>query len=142
MGLPTTAQALYDLLVADATVYAALGTYTLADGTARKAIAVLAANEHLPEGTVAEGIEVVITAVPGYAPQVLLSDEVMLNPTWRIYVMAWQSIASLQAVAERIIALLPGATASTVPGDAPGSGIGVMDQVVITYTNPCVVAVA
>ncbi len=142
MALPSTAQAIYDRLQADAAIAAALGTYTLVDGTTRPAIAVLAANEKLPPGTVAHGIELVITAVPGFANRVLLSTETLPNPTWRIYVMGWQSAAQLQAVAQRVLALLPGASATPVPGDAPGEGIGVIDQVAITWTNPTVVEVA
>jgi hypothetical protein len=38
-----------------------------------------------------------------------------------------------------VIALLPGATATSVDGDAPGEGIGVIDQVVIRWTNPTAV---
>lgn len=139
MTLPATAQAIYDRLLADATIAAALGSYTLADGTTRPAIAVLAANESLPPGTTAVGIELVIKSVPGFAPQVLLSSETLPNPTWRIYVMGWQSAAALQAVAQRVMALLPGATASDISGDAPGEGIGVIDQVVIRWTNPTLV---
>lgn len=137
--LPATAQAIYDLLVADSTIAAALGTYTLPTGATGPAIAVLAANEKLPEGTTATGIEVVITAVPRNAEQALLTTETFLNPTWRLYVMGWQSITSLQTVANRIVALLPGAKSTPIDGDAPGSGIGVIDQVVITWTNPTVV---
>jgi hypothetical protein len=139
MTLPATAQAIYDRLLADATIAAALGTYTLADGTSRPAIAVLAANEKLPPGTIAEGIELVITAVPGFANRVLLTTESLPNPTWRVYVMGWQSAAQLQVVAQRVLALLPGASATPVPGDAPGDGIGVIDQLAITWTNPTVV---
>jgi hypothetical protein len=140
MTLPATAQDIYDLLLADATIAAALGTYTLADGvTTGPAISVLAGNETLPPGTTAEGVEITITEIPGYAPQVLLSEETLLNPTYRIYVMGWQSIAGLRAIAERVIALLPGATAANVEGDAPGDGIGVIDQVVIRWTNPVAV---
>jgi hypothetical protein len=139
MTLPATAEAIYDLLLADAAIAAALGTYTLADGTTRPAIAVLAANESLPPGTTAVGVELVITAVPGFGPQVLLTEETLVNPTWRIYVMGWRSAAQLQAVAQRVIALLPGATAASVEGDAPGEGIGVIDQVVIRWTNPTAV---
>jgi hypothetical protein len=139
MTLPATAQAIYDLLLADPAIAAALGTYTLADGvTTRPAIAVLAANETLPPGTTAVGIEVTITEIPGYAPQVLLSEETLLNPTFRVHVMGWQSIAGLRAIAERVIALLPGATAASIEGDAPGDGIGVIDQVVVRWTNPVV----
>ena len=82
------------------------------------------------------------TYTDGYAPQLLIGDETMLNPTWRVYVVGWQSAATLQTVAERVIALLPGATGSSIPGDAPGDGIGVLDQVAITWTNPCVMVTA
>lgn len=139
MPLPATAQDIYDLLLADATIAAALGAYTLADGvTTRPAISVLAANETLPPGTTAVGVEITITEIPGYSPQVLLDEETLLNPTYRIYVMGWQSVAGLRAIAERVIALLPGATAANVEGDAPGDGIGVIDQVVVRWTNPVV----
>lgn len=138
MALPATAQGIYDVLLADATLAAALGTYTLANGVSGPAIAVLAANEKLPEGATATGIEVVITAVPGFAPKVLMTTETLTNPTWRIYVMGWQSATQIQTVVQRVLALLPGATAASVPGDAPGSGIGVMDQVVVSWTNPTV----
>lgn len=137
--LPATAEAIYDRLVADTAIAAALGTYTLADGTSRPAIAVLAANESMPAGTIAEGIELVITAVPGFANRPLLSTETLPNPTWRIYVMGWQSAAQLQAVAQRILALLPGAKTTPIDSDAPGKGIGVVDQVVVTWTNPTLV---
>jgi hypothetical protein len=139
MTLPATAEAIYDRLLADATIAAALGTYTLPNGTTRPAIAVLARNETLPPGTTAAGIELVIQRVPGFGPQVLLTEETLTNPTWRIYVMGWQTAAQLQAVAQRVIALLPGATATSVDGDAPGEGIGVLDQVVIRWTNPTAV---
>lgn len=146
MALPTTGQEIYDVLLADPVIAAALGTYSIpaAAGppTVRPAIGVFFANEKLPEGTVADGIEISITRMPGYAPQLLIGDETMLNPTWRVYVVGWQSAATLQAVAERVIALLPGATDEPIPGDAPGDGIGVMDQVAITWTNPCVMVTA
>ena len=139
MPLPATAQAIYDLLVADETISDGLGTYTFADGSQIPAIAVLHANEHLPPGTTVEGVEVTITALPnGYSPQALLTFEALLNPTWRIYIAGWQSAAPLQAMAERVMALLPGATSTAMRGDPPGEGIGLIDQVVVAWTNPTV----
>jgi hypothetical protein len=38
-----------------------------------------------------------------------------------------------------VVALLPGATSTSIEGDAPGQGIGVIDQIVIRWTNPTVV---
>jgi hypothetical protein len=127
MTLPATAQEIYDLLVGDEAISDALGTYTLPGGGV------------LPSGTMTGGLEITITAVPGYGPQALLTFETLLRPTWRIYVIAWGALGGMQAVVERVIALLPGATASSITGDAPGEGIGVIDQTVITWMNPCAV---
>ena len=137
--LPTTAQAIYDLLIADAAILAAIGSYTLPTGETRQAMAVLAANEQLPPGTTVDGIEVVITAVPRTAEQVLMTGETLTNPTWRVYISGWQSAGQLRTVADRVVALLPGATSVSIEGDAPGQGIGVIDQIVVRWTNPTVV---
>jgi hypothetical protein len=142
MTAPATAQEIYDLLVGDDTISDALGTYSLPGGTSMPAISVLASGESLPSGTVTGGIEITITAVPNQAEELLLSDEVMLNPTWRIYVIAWGALGQLQAVRNRIVALLPGATSTQPKADPPGEGLGVMEQMVIRWTNPAVVVEA
>jgi hypothetical protein len=136
---PTTAQAIYDRLLADTTLAANLGTYTLKDGTTRPAVAVLAANEAMIPGVSNTGVELVITDIPGYAPQTLIGGEVLPNPTWRIYLVAWGDTAGLQTIAQRVMVLLPGSSAASVEGDAPGEGMGVVDQTVIHWTNPAVV---
>ena len=139
MTAPATAQEIYDLLIGDESISDALGSYTLPDGTTLPAIGVFASGDSLPSGTVTGGLELVITETPNQAEEILLSDEVLTNPTWRIYVVAWDAIGSLQSVRNRIIALLPGATSSQPPKDPPGEGLGVMDQIVIRWTNPTVV---
>jgi len=136
MPLPATAQALHDLLAADPIISAGLGTYTFANGSQIPAIAVLFGNEHLPPGTTVNGVEVTITGLPGYGSQPLLTFETLLNPTWRIYIAGWQSAVTLQAIAQRVIAILPGATASAPTPDPPGEGMGVIDQIVVVWTNP------
>lgn len=138
MTLPATAQAIYDLLVADAVISAGLGTYTFADGNQIPAIAALFGNEKLPPGTTVEGIEITITALPGeYAPRLTYSSTI-LNPTFRIYIAGWHSAATLQAMAERVVALLPGANPTPISGDPPGEGIGVIDQIAVAWRNPVV----
>lgn len=139
MALPTTAAGIYDVLVADATIAGALGVYTFPTGTTRPAAAVLFANEQLPPGTTVDGIEVVITAIPSGAERPMMTGGTLKNPTWRLYVSGWQSAAQLQVVIDRIVALLPGATSSKIDADAPGEGIGVVDQVAVRWTNPTVV---
>jgi hypothetical protein len=148
MTLPTTAQELYDLLAGDAVVTAGLGTYTPRGGAAIPAIAVVRRNESLPEGVAVAGLEVVILANPDYAIQAMLTGEQALNPQFRLYVSEWSpasGLLALQALTQRIIALLPGCRAVPIGGGSLGkgvvdqealSGIGVLDQYAIAWTNP------
>lgn len=46
------------------------------------------------------------------------------------------SLLALPALTQRIISLLPGCRAVPISGDAPGQGLGVLDQYVISWTNP------
>jgi len=139
MALPTTAQELYDLLVGDAVVAAGLGTYTPRGGSAIPAIAVVRRNESLPEGVVVTGLEVVILNNPDYSTEAMLTGEQALNPQFRLYISEWSpasGMLALQALTQRIIALLPGCRAVPIGGDAPGQGLGVLDQYAIAWTNP------
>jgi hypothetical protein len=45
-------------------------------------------------------------------------------------------LTALQALTQRIISLLPGCRAVPIGGDAPGQGLGVLDQYAISWTNP------
>jgi len=145
MALPKTAQELYDLLVGDAVVAAALGSYTPRGGTAIPAIAVVRRNESLPEGLAVTGLEVVILNNPEYTTEAMLTGEQSLNPQFRLYISEWSpasDLLALQALTQRIIALLPGCRAVSISGDQRGQGdpngqgIGVLDQYVIAWTNP------
>jgi hypothetical protein len=139
MALPTTAQDIYDLLATDAVVAPALGSYTPRNGTAIPAIAVVRRNEALPEGVAVAGLEVVIMANPDYATEAFATGETALNPQFRLYVSEWSpagGMTALQALAQRIIALLPGCRAVPIGGDPAGEGLGMLDQYAIAWTNP------
>lgn len=45
-------------------------------------------------------------------------------------------LLALQALTQRIVSLLPGCRAVPISGDAPGQGLGVLDQYAISWTNP------
>lgn len=142
MALPASAGEIYDLLVADTAIAAALGTYKLPDNSERPSIAVLATNEQLPPGTEINGLEIIIAALPSYNAKILLTSETLLNPTWKIYIMGWQSIEDMQAVVERILLLLPNATVrqnvfTRLTEENSAQAIGIIDQFVVTWTNPC-----
>lgn len=135
MALPTSAAAIYDRLTNDATLFAALGTYTLAGGAQQPAIAVLRQHERLPEGTTTEGVEVVITAIPAFSPELLLTGETRLLPSWEIRCILWSGATDqLVAVTQRVIALLPGCTSQFIAAP-PGDTLGVLDQTVIRWQD-------
>jgi hypothetical protein len=139
MSLPTTAQELYDLLAGDAVVAPALGTYTPRGQSPVPAIAVVRRNEQLPEGVAVAGLEVVILNNPDFSPEAMLTGETKLNPQFRLYISEWSpasGMLALQALTQRIISLLPGCRAVPIGGDAPGQGLGVLDQYAISWTNP------
>ena len=139
MSLPTTAQGVYDLLAGDAAVTAALGVYLPRGGTPIPAIAVVRRNESLPEGVAVAGLEVVILANPKYGTEPYMTGETGLNPQFRLYVSEWlpsADLSALQALTQRIVSLLPGCRAVPIDGDAPGQGLGLLDQYVISWTNP------
>lgn len=141
MPLPTTAAELFDLLAADTAISDGLGTYAFPDGTTQPAMVPVFSNENLPPGTRIDGIEITITRMPLYGPQPTYSS-VLLNPTFRIYIAAWGDASTLQAMTERVMALLPGATSRSIEGDKPGSGLGLIDQSVVAWTNPTAVVSA
>ena len=139
MTLPATAQGIYDLLAGDAAVTAAIGTYTPRGGTPIPAIAVVRRNEQLPEGVAVAGLEVVIMANPDYGTEAYMTGETGLNPQFRLYVSEWlpsADLSALQVLTQRIVSLLPGCRAVPIGGDAPGQGLGVLDQYAISWTNP------
>lgn len=139
MTLPATAEELYDLLVADAALVAALGSYrVIGEAAGRPALAVLRDGESLPQGTEVSGVELVIRKSSDYDPR-LLYDGQLLRPPFRLYVVQWAvatgGALSIDVVVRRVLGLLPGAkaTSNAVPA---GYGDGGIDQTVISWTNP------
>ena len=146
MALPTTAQAIHDLLLADTALAAALGTILLPGAaTAIPGIAVLKRNERLPEQSILTGVCVIISGGFAPKPQVMLTGETAVNPSWRIYVGDWGGgdPGDLETVALRVIANLPGCSYGDLPAAGAsvvgeGREVGLVDQVPINWTNPTV----
>jgi hypothetical protein len=113
MPLPSDPLGVYDLLAADATLTALLGTYTLPGGTTRTAIACLWPNERGPGGSTTAGVEVVIARGTTGTTEPHLSGGETTSRVIRLYVTQWQPASSpfrLEAAVERVCQLLPGAT--------------------------------
>lgn len=137
---PTTAQELFDWLEADALLMERIGTYRLSDGSSALALAVLWPAESLPPGVSVQGVEVVIRRQSSTATRPWATGEQQLNPTWRLIVTQWQPADQTdwqyEAVLERLVGLLPGASWSDVT--LPGTTTGQV-QAVVSWSNPAVV---
>lgn len=154
MTLPTTAQAIYDLLEEDATIgipavegqtpstagtlTPLLGTYRLkgASGT-MPALAVLMPLEERPAGLITQGVEVVILRIPSGQTEEFMTGGETISGQFTLYATQWTPSTggayNVEAVARRIAQLLPGATWTT---NTPPDGLGGLAQLAITWNNP------
>ena len=110
-----------------------LGVYTLANGMTTPAIAVRAAGESLPPGTLVSGLECVIVREPELVPIRQYAKEYAFN-RWTLYLVDWNGDISLQTVAGRLLWAYPGSNAVTI--NVP-KGVGPRSQMRIDIqTNP------
>jgi hypothetical protein len=141
MPLPTTTIALFDLLAADTVLTPLMGIHTLAGGGTRKALAHFFPKETIEATTIPSGVEVIVWRSPmGTAAQPAQTGEVYQNPTFRLTVTQWEPASSgaynVQAVLNRLQALLPGSNAADVTIDGLTTGLS---QHVLTWTCPTAV---
>jgi hypothetical protein len=142
MPLPTTTLALYDILAADPVLISLLGIHTLAGGSTRKALAHFFPKETIEPTTIPSGVEVIVWRSPmGTAAQPAQTGEVYQNPTFRLSVTQWEPASptgayNIQAVLNRLQALLPGSNAADVTIDGLTTGLS---QHVLTWTCPTAV---
>jgi hypothetical protein len=135
MPLPTNSGALFDLLDGDATLQALLGTYSFREGRTEVALVRLWPNQPREQVTRCSGVEVAVARIPAKAGRLLWSGEALTASVFRIYVTQWAvpegNAHNLDAVVDRILALLDGQAESTPAGLPDGlTGLG---QVVIRY---------
>jgi len=137
MTLPTTAEAIYDLLLADATVADMLGTYLLPGATDPiPAIAVLLPLEDKEDGTVITGVEIVIARVPSGQSTPFMTGGETTGGLFRLYVTQWTPPDNgpylVDAMCRRIGQLLPGASwrDNTLP-----DGLGGLAQMAMLWEN-------
>ena len=142
MPLPTTTLALFDLLAADSGLTPLMGIHTLAGGATRPALAHFFPKETIEPTTIPSGVEIIVWRSPmGTAAQPAQTKEVYLNPMFRLTVTQWEPATSsgaynIQAVLNRLQALLPGSNVADVTIDGLTTGLS---QHVLTWTCPTAV---
>lgn len=89
---PTSAQIVYDTLVADATFMSLLGTYEFrAGGGEVPAISIVSSGQSLPALRNVTGLECVIQDSSDFTQFSYLSDEPAdIRYTWKVFIIVWE----------------------------------------------------
>ena len=138
MTLPTTSLAIYDLLAADATLTALLGTHRLQTGATRPALAHLFETETIEQTTQQFGVEIVVKRGPMATAVAPAHDGGgAQNPIFRLVATQFRPSPRtgpyhLDAALKRLQQLLPGANSNNVTVQGLTTGLS---QFVLTWTS-------
>ena len=140
---PTTAQAIYDVLAADATFTGLLGTYEFKAGQTLPAISIVSAGEDMPSLRNVQGVECVIQDAGDFTKnEYISSDAARLTVNWSVFLVAWDPAkgSDVQAAAERACSRFLGSQAIQTVAVADGLGALVQTKVQIRSDMPVLAA--
>ena len=140
---PTTAQAIYDVLAADATFLGLLGTYEFRAGQTLPAISIVSAGEDMPALRNVQGVECVIQDAGDFTKnEYISSDAARVTINWSVFLVAWGPAkgADMQAAAERACSRFLGSQAVQTVAVADGLGALVQTKVMIRSDMPILAA--
>lgn len=146
MPLPADTGAIFDLLAADEVLAPILGEYRYPSGAVLPAIVRLWPNESLGPGVTVEGLEVIVLRMAPAGGTPWATGEIHQPTTFTISLIQWAPRSDgrgapwvadgIEAAKARILALLPGSSASDV--SLPDGSTG-QAQYAIRWTNPEIV---
>lgn len=141
-NFPTTAQAVYDTLNADATFTGYLGTYNFKSGTGPiPAMSIVTPGGDLPSLRSVEGLECVIQDAGDTQQFPYLSgDQARISTTWSVFLVCWEPSngQSLQIATERILQTFLGSKAVQTVATSTGLGSLVQNKIMIRSDMPIV----
>ena len=140
---PTTAQAIYAVLAADATFMGLLGTYEFKAGQTVPAISIVSAGEDMPSLRNVQGLECVIQDAGDFTKNEYISnDAARLTVNWSVFLVVWEPAkgSDMQAAAERACSRFLGSEAVQTVATADGLGSLVQTKVMIRSDMPVLAA--
>ena len=140
---PTTAQAIYDVLAADATFTGLLGTYEFKAGQSTTALSIVSAGEDMPALRNVQGVECVIQDAGDFTKNEYISnDTARLTVNWSVFLVAWEPAkgSDMQVAAERICSRFLGSEAVQTVAVSDGLGALVQTKVMIRSDMPVLAA--
>ncbi|MGA0100592.1 MAG: hypothetical protein ACO3HF_00980 [Burkholderiaceae bacterium] len=136
---PTTAQVIYDTLVADATFMALLGTYSFKNSVGpTPAISIVTPGADLPQVRQVEGLECVIQDVGNISRMDYVAGASDFTVTYSVFLICWHEAKGqdMTTAATRIMRLFGGADAIETVATSDGLGALVQTLVRIPSTAP------
>ena len=140
--LPTTAQVIYDVLVADTTFMSLIGEYTFRAGQAVPALSIVTPGEDLPAIKTVSGIEVVIHDAADVKRRDYLTTASDLYIDWKVFFICWEPAKGidLTAAVSRAMQRFAGSTSFETVAVADGIGAQVQTMLVIKGDMPILAA--
>lgn len=139
-SFPTSAQAIYDVLAADTSLAAKLGTYTFKSGDVLPALSIMTPGTDLPMLTGTSGVEVVIHDTGNVKTGDYLSGERDFVTTWPIFVICWKGAtgADMHDVTLAICNHFLGSVAVQTVATADGVGALVQTKIQVRSDRPII----
>lgn len=136
---PTSAQVIYDTLVADTSFMSFLGTYEFRAGQTTPAISIVTAGQDLPALRKVQGLECVIQDAGDFTKNEYISgDPGYLTIRWGVFLVSWEPStgADLQSAAEVACGRFYGSEAVQTVAVADGLGAQVQTKLIIRSDMP------
>lgn len=140
--LATSAQVIYETLVADTTFTDMLGEYEWASGGAATALSIVSPGDNLPGAKGVDGVECIINDVGNMKPSYKYDGLINSGTTWNIFLVAWGSAtgADVQQAAEHLSSRFPGAFSLDTTATPDGLGAIVQTMVQVRSDMPILAA--
>ena len=140
---PTSAQVIYDTLVADSTFTDLLGAYEFRAGQTTTAISIVSAGEDMPALRNVSGVECIIQDAGDFTRNEYISDDAArLTINWSVFLVAWEPAkgSDLQVAAERACSRFLGSQAIQTVATSDGLGSLVQTKLIIRSDMPILAA--
>ncbi len=136
---PTSAQAIYEVLSADATFVALLGTYNFRSGSGLvTALSIVSAGQDMPAVRNVSGLECIVQDAGESTTQDYLTGAPDIITTWSLFLVAWEPSkgSDLQSATDHLLRRFVGARAVQTVAASDGLGALVQNKVFIQSNMP------
>lgn len=136
---PDTAQAIYEVLAADATFTALLGTYDFKTGDGPlTALSIVSAGEDMPSLRNVQGVECIIQDTGNSRAMDYLTEAPYIITEWSVFLVAWEPAkgSDVQAAVSRILSRFVGSSSVQTIATTDGLGSLVQTKVMIESHLP------